>query len=59
MTLDELRVPGWHLWRSQVVPLVYGRKLMTSPPVVVRAPTVESLREQIEAEMAYREQRWG
>ena len=46
------------MWRG-VAGLVYGRLLMTSPPVVKRSPTAEGLQAEIEAEMRYREQRWG
>ena len=39
--------PGWHAWRG-VLGLMYARRPRTSPPMVVRAVSVDQLREQIE-----------
>jgi hypothetical protein len=36
------RFPGWQAWRG-VSSLLYGRRLRTSPPAVVRAATAEDL----------------
>jgi hypothetical protein len=38
--------PYWHVWRG-VSGLLYARRPLTSPPVVVRATDVEDLRDQI------------
>jgi hypothetical protein len=47
-TLDEVAAefPGWRVW-SGISGLVYGRKLLTSPPVVIRAEDPTDLRDQI------------
>ena len=38
--------PCWHVWRG-TSGLLYARRPLTSPPVVVRARDVEDLRDQI------------
>jgi len=40
------RFPGWECWRG-VSGLLYGRRRMSSPPVVFRGYTADSLAEQI------------
>ena len=47
-TLDEVAAefPGWECWRG-IAGLVYGRKLLSSPPVVIRAEDPTDLRDQI------------
>jgi hypothetical protein len=40
-------IPGWHCWQG-VTGLWYGRRIMTSPPVVLRAETPSELRAAIE-----------
>ena len=47
--------PHWHAWPGVLGGLVYARRPLTSPPVVVRAATIDQLREHIEAA----EQAWG
>jgi hypothetical protein len=46
--------PGWHAWPAALAGLVYARRPRTSPPLVVRATSVDQLREQIEAAEAER-----
>jgi hypothetical protein len=47
-TLDEVAAefPGWECWRG-IAGLVYARKPLTSPPVVIRAEDPQDLRDQI------------
>jgi hypothetical protein len=47
-TLDEVAAefPGWRCWRG-ISGLVYGRKLLSSPPVVIRAEDPADLWDQI------------
>jgi hypothetical protein len=40
-------IPGWHCWQG-VTGLWYGRRIMTSPPVVLRAESRSKLRAAIE-----------
>jgi len=40
--------PGWHAWPAVIGGVVYARRPMTSPPMVVRAVTVRELRTEIE-----------
>jgi hypothetical protein len=47
--------PGWHAWPGVLGGLVYARYPGTSPPVVVRAVTVDGLRQAIEDT----ERAWG
>ena len=60
MELNELKhaYPRWHFWRG-LSGVLYASRLMTSPPVVKRSPTVEGLRDQVEAETRYREDYYG
>jgi hypothetical protein len=41
--------PGWHAWPAALAGLVYARRPKTSPPTVVRASSVDQLRNEIEA----------
>jgi hypothetical protein len=47
-TLEEIAAefPRWHVWQG-IAGLVYARKPLTSPPVVVRAEDATDLRDQI------------
>jgi len=47
-TRDDLAAefPGWEIWRG-VSQLCYGRKLLTSPPVLVRGEDWAALRDEI------------
>jgi hypothetical protein len=45
----ERDYPGWHAWPAALAGLVYARRPMSSPPMVVRATSVGQLREEIEA----------
>jgi hypothetical protein len=40
--------PHWYAWRGVLGGLLYARRPGTSPPVVVRAVSVEALRRAIE-----------
>jgi hypothetical protein len=40
--------PGWHAWPAPLAGLVYARRPRTSPPIVVRAVSVDQLRTEIE-----------
>ena len=40
--------PGWHAWPAALAGLVYARRPLTSPPLVVRATSVNQLRTEIE-----------
>ncbi len=40
--------PGWHAWPAVLAGLVYARRPRSSPPLVVRAATVDGLRQAIE-----------
>jgi hypothetical protein len=46
--------PGWHAWPATLAGLVYARRPRTSPPLVVRAASVDQLRNEIEAAEAER-----
>ena len=39
----------WHAWEGVIAGLLYARRPMTSPPLVVRAVTPDALRRAIEA----------
>jgi hypothetical protein len=60
VTLDDLALahPRWHFWRG-LTGLVYASRLKCSPPVVKRSPTVEGLRDQLEADLRWREEHYG
>lgn len=47
-TLDDVwrEFPGWEVWQG-IAGLVYARKPLTSPPVVIRAEDPADLRDQI------------
>jgi hypothetical protein len=45
----ERDYPGWQAWQAQLAGLVYARRSMTSPPMVVRSTSNEGLREEIES----------
>jgi hypothetical protein len=40
--------PGWHAWPAALAGLMYARRPQTSPPMVVRAISVNQLRTEIE-----------
>lgn len=40
--------PGWHAWSAVLAGLVYARRPRSTPPLVVRAVSVEQLRSEIE-----------
>ena len=40
--------PGWHAWPAALAGMVYARRPRTSPPLVVRATSVNQLRTEIE-----------
>jgi hypothetical protein len=40
--------PGWHAWPAALAGLVYARRPRTSPPLIVRATSVNQLRTEIE-----------
>jgi hypothetical protein len=40
--------PNWHLWRG-VSGLLYARRLLSSPPIVVRGEDATDLRDEIRA----------
>jgi hypothetical protein len=42
-------LPNWHVWRG-ISGLVYGRRLYTSPPLVVRGEDAVDLRDAIRRE---------
>lgn len=47
-TLDEVAAefPGWECWRG-IAGLLYTRKMLSSPPVVIRAEDPTDLQDQI------------
>jgi hypothetical protein len=40
--------PGWHAWPAVLAGLVYARRPRSTPPLFVRAVSVEQLRAEIE-----------
>ena len=54
-TLDDVRAmfPRWEVWTG-IAGLVYARKLLSSPPIVVRAEDPRDLIDQIRAEIGRR-----
>jgi hypothetical protein len=44
----ERDYPGWQAWPAALAGLVYARRPMTSPPLVVRSTSTEGLRTEIE-----------
>jgi hypothetical protein len=40
--------PGWHAWSAVLGGMIYARYPRSSPPMVVRAVTVDQLRTEIE-----------
>jgi hypothetical protein len=40
--------PGWHAWSAVLGGIVYARYPRSSPPMVVRAVTIDGLRSEIE-----------
>jgi hypothetical protein len=42
----EADFPGWVAWHG-AIPMFYARQLLSSPPVVVRAPDIPGLRAEI------------
>jgi len=53
----ERDYPGWQAWPAVLGGLVYARRPLTSPPLVVRAVTTDELRQAIETAEAERELR--
>lgn len=47
---------GWHWWKG-VSGLFYARRPKSSPPIVLRAESLEELREQVRAYLAERARR--
>jgi hypothetical protein len=47
-TLDDVRAmfPHWEVWTG-IAGLVYARRLLSSPPIVIRAEDPADLRDQI------------
>jgi hypothetical protein len=43
----EADYPGWHAWLG-TIPMYYARLPKSSPPIVVRSPTLAGLRTEIE-----------
>ena len=43
----EADYPGWHTWLG-TIPMYYARLPKSSPPLVVRSPTLDGLRTEIE-----------
>lgn len=41
--------PPWHAWEGVIAGLLYARRPMSTPPMVVRAVTPDGLRQAIEA----------
>jgi hypothetical protein len=50
----ERDYPGWHAWPGVLAGVVYARRSRSSPPLVVRAVSLASLRQRIEAAEAER-----
>ena len=48
LTEVERDYPGWHAWPGVLAGVLYARRPGTSPPLVVRAVTVDGLRAAIE-----------
>ena len=46
--------PGWETWLGMLAGVVYARRPLTSPPLVVRAVSPDGLRQAIEAAEAER-----
>jgi len=44
----ERDYPGWQAWPAALAGLVYARRPITSPPLVVRSTSTEGLRKEIE-----------
>lgn len=52
----ELEFPCWHWWTG-VSGLFYARRVKSSPPIVLRAKSLDELRERVRAYLAERAQR--
>ena len=52
----ETEFPCWHWWRG-VSGIFYVRRVKSSPPVVLRAESLDDLRTQVRAYLAERAQR--
>jgi len=48
LTAIDRDYPGWHAWPGAIAGVVYARRPLTSPPLVVRAVTTAELRQAIE-----------
>jgi hypothetical protein len=40
--------PGWHCWEGIGGDLYYARRLRSGPPIVLRAETLDDLREKVQ-----------
>jgi len=47
-TVDEIaaQFPGWRVWQG-ISGLIYGRRLLSSPPVVLTGESPQALRDEI------------
>jgi hypothetical protein len=52
----EAELPGWHAWRG-VTGLFYARRVKSSPPIVLRAESLDDLYEQVRAHVSERARR--
>jgi hypothetical protein len=48
LALVDRDYPGWHAWPAALAGLLYARYPRSTPPMVVRAVTVDQLRTEIE-----------
>ncbi|HEY6275269.1 MAG TPA: hypothetical protein VIX86_02960 [Streptosporangiaceae bacterium] len=46
----EAACPAWHAWEGVVAGMLYARRLMSSPPRIVRAASADGLVQAIEAD---------
>jgi hypothetical protein len=53
----ERDFPGWHAWRGVGDTGWYARRERSSPPIVLRAESLEALRQQVSAYLADRARR--
>jgi hypothetical protein len=54
LTALENNPCGWHYWRG-VSGMYYARRKLSSPPVVLRAQTLDELRDQVREYLASKE----
>jgi hypothetical protein len=50
----EREFPGWHCWEGVGDTGFYARRLLSSPPVVLRAESLDDLRVQVRDYLASR-----